>query len=137
MASFYKSLVLSIFFVLGTQVAQAQSTAVMKVSVTVVNGSSVESSAKLNFNPLITEAEDYASDLTITNAPYAQVLIQHNKFITATNQFGENIRVDTEGDIESDLQKGTYKFLIKPKVASTTPLKGTYQGTLSTTIEYL
>ncbi len=122
---------------LGTQVIQAQSTAVMKVSVTVVNGSSVESSTGLDFNPLITETEEYRPGLTINNAPYAQVLINPTKTITATNQFGESILVDTHVNVESDIQKGTHTFSLKPKVAPAKNMKGTYLGTLSTTIEYL
>ena len=113
--------------------AQKTATAVMNVSVTVISGTQVSDIHNLDIN--FDEHTVEAGSFEITTAKNVETSIQNEPTITLTNQFGDEITVESDSTLLTD--SNTHKVNVGAKLdPGFTNLRGMYSGTITTTIAY-
>ncbi|MBO6794587.1 MAG: hypothetical protein JJ895_11795 [Balneolaceae bacterium] len=113
--------------------AQKSATAVMNVSVTVVSGVTLSevNSVDINFdNNTVTEG-----GFEITTPKHLDADISNQESVVITNQFGESITInsDSTSSVTDDVHSIKLGANFGSELAN---LRGTYEGTLTTTITY-
>lgn len=127
-------LILSFLAFIATD-ADAQVSAVMKVSVTVVSGAKAEipSDLFLSNNP---DAAKHG-EIIITSSPNSDIAMYSDQNCTLVNDLGEIINVETDSLLEVDSVAGIHKLSLNGVLPANTRLAGSYTGNIVTTIVFL
>lgn len=113
--------------------AQKSATAVMNVSVSVISGVTLSEVSTVGINFDDNTISEGGFEITTPKSMDAQIVNQES--VVITNEFGESITIgsDSSSTIDNDVRFVTLGADIGQQTAN---LRGTYQGTLTTTISY-
>jgi hypothetical protein len=113
--------------------AQKSATAVMNVSVSVISGVTLSEVSTVDINFDDNTISEGGFEITTPKSMDAQIVNQES--VVITNEFGESITIgsDSSSTIDNDVRFVTLGADIGQPTAN---LRGTYQGTLTTTISY-
>ena len=124
---------ITLLLISGSALAQKSATAVMNVSVSVISGSTITSIQNVDIdfdNQTVT-----TGGFEIKTSNNTDTSIINEEFVTLTNQFGESITVESDSSLIS--YNKTRKVNVGAKLdGQIADLRGTYQGTITTTIAY-
>lgn len=122
-----------LLFVSTNIFAQKSAIAVMNVSVSVISGSTLTDvqNVDINFN----ESTINTGGFEITTPNYVDTLIENDPTVTLTNQFGEEITLQSNAEIVAT--SSTKSIDIGAKLTNLDEnLRGNYTGSITTTIAY-
>ena len=124
---------ITLMLISGSAFAQKSATAVMNVSVTVISGSTISSVQNVDIN--FDDNSVTTGGFEINTSKNIDTSIENDSFVTLTNEFGESITVESDSSLISDnkIQKVNVGAKIDEDLDD---LRGTYQGTITTTIAY-
>ncbi|MBO6535500.1 MAG: hypothetical protein JJ966_04715 [Balneolaceae bacterium] len=113
--------------------AQKSATAVMNVSVSVISGVTLSEVSTVDINFDDNTISEGGFEITTPKSMDAQIVNQES--VVITNEFGESITIgsDSSSTIDNDVRFVTLGADIGQPTAN---LRGTYHGTLTTTISY-
>ena len=124
---------ITLMLISGSAFAQKSATAVMNVSVTVISGSTISSVQNVDIN--FDDNTVTTGGFEINTSKNIDTSIENDSFVTLTNEFGESITVESDSSLISDNK--TQKVNVGAKIdEDLDDLRGTYQGTITTTIAY-
>jgi len=122
-----------LLFVSSSTYAQKSAMAVMNVSVSVISGATISElqSVEIDFE----EQQITEGGFALSTPKSVDTLVGNEADVTLTNQFGESITMKADSKLTNreDFQSVDVATQIDPTL---TNLRGTYQGLLTTTVEY-
>ena len=124
---------ITLLVVSGNLFAQKSATAVMNVSVTVISGSTISQVQNVDIdfeNQTVT-----TGGFEVKTSENVDTTIENEPLVTLTNEFGESITVESDSSLIDD--DSSRKVNVGAKLdKQLADLRGTYQGTITTTIAY-
>lgn len=117
----------------GSVVAQKTATAVMNVSVNVVSGTHISDVQNLDID--FDESKVNAGSFQISTPKHVDTSINYDPTITLVNQFGDEITLTSNSELFA--KANTYQVQVGANIDSQIKgLRGTYTGTITTTVAY-
>ena len=130
-----KTLLILSFLAFLATAADAQVTAVMKVSATIISGARTEIPSKLFLSDNPNDAKH--GEIIVTSSPNSDVEVYSHENCELTNNLGEIINIKTGSFLEVDSVAGTRKLSFNGALPTNKRLAGNYRGNMVTTIVYL